>query len=214
MADDCLPQIFACVARITDLDANGVPTPGDNHMYVSNALTTITLKPVYKDGVTIEEDNGCGELAVSYQGDPSYKWDEVEIEFLKREPRLEAMLSRGHVLDLGGGAPLGSAGPKVGVVTGRVSLEFWAKRINGPDVDPDFPFAWWALPKVRNLKRNDDTFGASAQKPKFTGIAVENPNWFDGPTNDWPAASDRCVQWVPTTTIPDAHCGALPVAVS
>lgn len=204
MADDNLPQIHACRLRVCDLDSNGVPTPGANHLYVTDALVTATLKPVYRDGSEIEEPNGCDELVVTYQPPPSYKWDEVEIELLRREPRLEAMLQRGAVLDPGGGAPLGGARPQVGVIGGHgVSIELWAKRLNGPDLDPDFPYAWWALPKVTNLKAGDDEKGASASKPKFMGIAIENPNWFDGPTNDWPVASDRSVQWVPTTSIPD-----------
>lgn len=215
MADDCLPQIHVCAVRVADLDANGVPTPGAGHLYVTNALATATLKPVYRDGTEIEEATACDELAVSYQGPPSYKWDELELEFLKHEPQLEAMLSRGTVLDLGGGAPKGYAGPRVGVIGGHgLSIEFWAKRINGPDLDPDFPYAWWALPKVKNLKRGDSEKGNSASKPKFSGIAVENPNWFDGPLNDWPAGSDRSVQWVPTTSMPAALCGSQATPVS
>lgn len=204
MADDNLPQIHACRVRVADLDSNGLPTPGANHLYVTDALVTVSLKPVYRDGTEIEEPNGCDEVVVAYQPPPSYKWDEIELEFVKREPRLEAMLSRGSVLSLGGGAPNGYAGPAAGVIGGHgVSIEFWAKRLNGPDLDPDYPYAWWSFPKVRNLKRMDSEHGASASKPKFSGIAVENPNWFDGPTNDWPSSSDRSVQWVPTTSMPD-----------
>lgn len=214
MTDTSRAQIHTCVVAVTDLEPNGVPKPGANHRYVTDAVTTISLKPVYKDGSSIEDESGCGELVVAYEGEPSYKWDEVEIEFLKRMPLLEAMLSGGVALTLGGGVPLGYAGPAIGAVrTHGVSIEFFAKRIVGGDLDPEFPYAWWALPKVRNLRRQDSEHGNSTSKPKFAGIAVENPNWFDGPTNDWPAASDRSVQWVPTTTLPDLT-GATSVAVS
>lgn len=214
MADDNLPQIHACRLRVGDLDANGVPTPGAGHLYVTDALVNLSLKPVYRDGTEIEEPNGCDELVVSYMPEPSYKWDEVEIELLKREPVLEAMLGRGAVLSPGGGSPKGGASPAVGrVASNGVSIEVWAKRLNGPDLDPDYPYAWWALPKVRNLKRGDEEKGASTSKPKFSGIAVENPNWFDGPLNDWPVASDRSVNWVPTTTMPDVlGSQAIPVS--
>lgn len=214
MADDCLPQIHACLVRVADLEPNGVPKPGPNHLYVTGALATVTLNPVYRDGSSIEEEDGCGSLAVAFEGEPSYKWDEVEITLLKREPMLEAMLTKGVALTLGGDTPKGWAAPQSGPVRGAVSVEFWSKRLNGPDVDPDFPYAWWALPKVRNLRRGQVEHGNSAQKPTFTGIAVENPNWFDGPLNDWPAASDRAVQWVPTTVLPEATCGAQTLAAS
>lgn len=215
MADDCLPQIHACRVRVADLDSNGVPTPGAGHLYVTDSLVTCTLKPVYRDGTEIEEPNGCDEIAAAYMPPPSYKWDEVELEFVKREPVLEAMLSRGSVLDLGGDAPKGGARPRAGVIGGHgISIELWAKRLNGPDLDPDFPYAWWVMPKVRNLKAGDDEKGASVSKPKFSGIAVENTNWHDGPLNDWPVASDRSVQWIPTTSMPVAVCGPQTTPVS
>ena len=208
MADDCLPQVQACAIRVADLDTNGVPLPGPDHLYVSDALTTLTLDPEIKEGDEIEESNACGTICVSYQGDPSLKWLNFELELCTADPYLEAMLSRGTVLDLGAGVPAGFAYPAIGPIkSAGISIELWAKRINNGDMDPDYPYAWWAIPKVVQLRPGSREFANAAQKPSFTGRALENVNWFDGPLNNWPAASDRTAQWVPTSTIPEPQCG-------
>lgn len=208
MADDCLPQVHALRTRFSVLDTNGVPLPGSENLYVTSALTVLTLGTNVADGTEIEERNGGDEVCVAFLGDPSLKWGTVSIELCTPDPYAEAILSGGDVLSLGGDAPAGFAFPAIGPLRSNgIGIEVWAHRINAGDVDPDYPYAWWALPKVKKLVAQDRNLGNEAQKPSYQGIALENPNWYDGPTNDWPAASDRFAQWVPSATVPDAVCG-------
>jgi hypothetical protein len=215
MPDECLPQVQADAIRVALLAANGAPLPGAGNLYVSDALTTLTITPVYKDGTEIEEENAAGEVCVSYQGDPSLKWAEVEIELCTPDPYLEAMLGSGTVLDLGGDVPPGFAMPAIGKIQGAgVSIELWSKRVNNGDLDPDYPYAWYAYPKIVQLRPGARNHANESIKPTFTGRALENVNWQDGPTNDWPAASDRFGQWVPTITLPTVQCGPQVLAAS
>lgn len=215
MADDCLPQVQACAIRVAVLDTNGVPLPGDGNLYVSDALTTLTINPEVKEGSEIEEENACGNVCVSYQGDPSLKWATIELELCTADPYLEALLGSGTVLDLGPDTPAGFAFPKIGPMRSNgVSIELWAKRINNGDVDPDYPYAHWAFPKITQLRPGSREFGNSAQKPSFTGRALENVNWFDGPANDFDGPSDRVAQWIPATSIPAAACGTQALVAS
>lgn len=210
MADDCLPQVHAVRMRVCDLDTNGVPLPGPDSQYVTSALTTLTLDPQIRDGDEIEEPNGAGDICVSYQGDPALKWLTATFAICTPDPYLEAKLGRGAVLDMGPGVPAGGAYPEIGpIVGGAVSIELWSRRVNNGDMDPDYPYAWWAIPKVVQLRPQSREFGNASQKPSFVGRVLENHNWFDGPSNTWPAASDRVAQWVPCTPadMPDAQCG-------
>lgn len=215
--NDCLPQVHACVMRVTDLDSNGVPTPGADHIYTTDALTILTMTPVYVDGEEIEERNACGTVCVNYRGDDSFKRLDVEITICAQDPRLVSKLGGGTVLSptQSGDVTRGYSYPSIGAITGNgVSIEVWAKRIDDGDLHVDWPYAWWVLPKVKNLRHGVRTFNNGAQLPVFSGQAYENPNWFNGPTNDWPSASDRVAQWIPDRTLPTVVCGPTSLAAS
>lgn len=211
----CLPQAHACRVRLADLDTNGVPLPGADNLYVTDALVTAAISPNYVEGDEIEEKNGCSEVQVSLKGDPTLKWFNITLTFTKTDPYLMAMLSLGSVLQGFDGARIGWKAPPLGVITSNgLSIELWEKRVDNGDLDADSPYAWWVYPKVKNLQIGDYEHGASALKPVYAGQAFENDNWFDGPLNDWPADSDRVAQWIPTDTIPEAMCGPQALAAS
>lgn len=204
----CLPQAHACRVRLADLDVDGVPLPGASNLYVSNALVTMTVAPNIDDGDEIKEKNGCGEVQVSLKGDPTLNWYDVTLKFTTPDPYLASMLSLGSVLTGFDGARVGFAAPRLGAITGNgISIELWEGRVNNGALDSDSPYAWWVYPKVKNLRQNQYEHGASALLPEYAGQAFENPNWFDGPLNDWPSTSTSAYQWVPTDTIPTASCG-------
>lgn len=215
MAEDCLPQVQACAIRVALLEPNGVPQPGAEKVLTSSAFSEITFNTNVKDGAEVEEENACGDVCVSYQGDPSIKWWDWGITLCSPDPYLESVFSGGTLLDLGANIPPGYAVPEIGTIRAvPVSVEVWAKRILNGDLDPDFPYARWAFPKVVQLRPGDRTFNSGAQAPQFVGRSLENPNWFDGPLNDWPAASDRAAQWVPDTALPEITCGWQSLAAS
>lgn len=195
---DCRPQVQACAIRVARLDSNGVPSPGANNLYVSDALVSLGFTPVYTDGDEIEDKNACGTVAVNFRGPDSFKRGDVTIQLTTPDPFLVEMLSGGDVLDEAG-RPKGFAAPPIGPVTGNgVSIELLAKRVDDGDLDADFPYAHWAYPKIKNLRLGEHTHANASNLPQFTGQAYENPNWFDGPVGDWPAESDRVYQWIPS----------------
>lgn len=211
MAEDCLPQIHADVMRVARLAPDGAPLPGNDTLYISTALTELTFEPEIADGEEIEERNAAGEICVAYQSDPSLKWVNVTIELCTPDPYLEALFSQGEVIEPTGGNddPVGFAYPALGTITsaGGLSIELWSKRILNGDLDPDFPYAHWALPKIVQLRPESRTFGGESQKPSFTGRALENLNWGGGPVEDFMGPTDRVAQWVPATSKPAAECG-------
>lgn len=213
MAEKCLAQVQACRLRIAKLDANGVPHPGAGSMVTTKSLSRLTLTAVYTDGDEIEEKNACGEVEAGLKANDTFKRVDFELELLKHDPYLLALLSGGDVLT--DGDAVGFAYPPLGLVEGDlVSVEVWAKRVNQSTTDQDFPYAWWSVPLIKNLRIGDRVFENAVAKPVLTGQAYENANWYDGPLNDWPVASDRVAQWIPTASLPDDVCGLQTIAAS
>jgi hypothetical protein len=211
---DCRPQINACVSRYARLGTDGVPLPGANNLYVSDALVSLAFSPVYTDGDEIDEKNACGATKVYFRQPDTFKRGDVEITLITPDPFLSEFLSGGDVLDEAG-IPKGFAAPPLGAITGAgISVELWTNRIDDGDLDQSFAYAHWVYPKIKNLRVGNHSHEAGALKPVFSGQAYENVNWFDGPTGDWPALSDRIYQWLPTNVVPTPTCAYINLAAS
>lgn len=204
-AATCLPQVQACAVRVALLGSDGTPSGGASASYVSGALVKATLKPVYKDGAAIQEDGACGTSLVDYVSDDSLTRADIDLDFLTPDPLLHSiLLSQGAVLT--GAWGKGWAYPPIGTLSGQLSLELWAKQINNGVPDPNFPYARWVIPLVKGMRLGDREFSNTGQHSLLTGKCYENTNWFDGPANDWPAASDRIAQWIPAVSHPTIDC--------
>lgn len=216
MSNDCLPSIQACALRVARLEANGVPDPGADNLYVSNQLVTATITPNYRDGQEFNIVTACGDVLLDFQDDPRLRWWDVELSIATPDPELTELLAGGIVLE--DGDDVGWASPALLQRTNPygVSIELWSRRVdeNG-DVDDGHPFLWWALPKVKSLHAGARNFeNAPMNNPFVGGRAVQNPNWFDGPMNDWPVRSDRAVEYITTDVLPDTLCGYQSIPVS
>lgn len=212
--EDCRGQVHACAIQVARLAADGSPLAGVSNLYVSDALVTATFTPVYTDGDEIEDKNACGDVKVNFKGADSFKRGDFSLELLTPDPFLSEMLSGGEVLTEAP-RPKGYAAPPLGAITGNgISIELWARRIDDGDQDASYPWAHWAYPKIKNLRLAPHTHANAALHPTFTGQALENPNWGDGPTGGWPADSDRVFQWLPEATIPTPSCAYVELVAS
>lgn len=207
MSNDCLPQIQACAIRVARLDPSGVPSPGADNLYVSDALVSLTTSPEIEEGEEFTVKNACGSQCVNFKDCDSYKRWTLALELCTPDPELHELLAGGAVLT--DGAAVGYGVPFLGRndCPNGFSIELWAKRIDSSGAqDADYPWAWWVIPRAY-LVLGERKFENGPLANAFTGFAIENPNWFDGPNNDWPVASDRALQWIPTDTIPEPSCG-------
>jgi hypothetical protein len=215
MPEMALPQLHACRMRVAKLEPNGVPDPGAGNLIVTTALVQFTFSPVYRDGDETTVVNACGEICLDYRGPDNLRRGDFNLAICSHDPVLMSFLSEGETIQ--DGDAVGFAAPPIGPVSGSgISVELWVKRINDGDLDPDFPYARWALPKLKNLREGEHTFQNGEKNPAFSGQMYENPNWFDGPLNDWPSTSDRMYQWIPVTAndLPAATDGAVELVAS
>lgn len=214
MPNDCARHVFVCAMRVARLEANGVPDPGANNLYVTDSLATLTVTPVISEGEEVEVKNACGEVCVNVKDCDRLKRLDLSLGLCYPDPQLLELLTGGVVLTSGnavgyGMPPLGQAACPNGV-----SVEVWAKRYDVAGApDADFPYEHYALPRTY-WQHGAKTFENGPIQIELNGFATENDNWFNGPANDWPVASDRVMQSLPKASVPTASCGYQTIATT
>lgn len=209
MANDCLPSIQACALRVARLDPNGVPTPGIDNLYVTDTMVTLTAEPQYLDGAEFEVQNACGDLVVNFLDVPRLKRVNITLNISAPDPELSELMAGGSVLT--DGAAVGWEAPPLltRIQPYGVSLELWTKRLaDDGDLDATFPYFHWVFPRTK-LRIGAKNFQNGPMDNPFSGFAIENPNWYDGPLGDWPVSSDRVFAYLPVaaTDLPTPVCG-------
>ena len=200
-----LPQVHGLRIRVGSLAANGTP---NGTYYTSRTFTQVGASPVYTEGAEIDEPAADGVSCVYFKSDDTFKRVGITIGLCSPDPYLQASLSGGRTITSDDVAELGDrvgyAAPRLGVVSqvNGVSIEVWARRILNGSLDADSPYAHHAYPKLTNLRLGDWSHGNAALLPSYTGQAYENPNFGDGPGNDFLGTTDSVHQWVPTDTLP------------
>lgn len=206
---DAPSSILALMLRVAKLDPTGATTAGSGLMYTTDALVRFTWSQEAEGGLDLTQRKGNGDLCVHTKTPDIVKRYNCTLDVCSPDPELEQLIS-GGVLLTDSGSTIGYGAPKLGVdpVPDGVGLEVWSKAIDG-DVEPAAdPFFWWAFPKIKFEKKEQRVLEAGILANSYSGYMYENPNWGDGPANDWPANSDRAFQWVRTDVVPASVVGA------
>lgn len=196
-------SLFALGIRVTKLGPTGAPLPGARNSYVSDALVQAQLGLEYEDGDEIVQKNGAGLVCLTYKAPDSLKRGTIEgLQICQPDPNLLAMMVGGNVL-MEGDREVGYQAPEVGTdpTPYGVSVELWTNAIiDGAQAG----YFWWAVPRAKLRPNGSLTMsGTDPMVPELQGTCTQNPNWLDGPANDWEFASDRVWQFVQTDTLPD-----------
>ncbi len=198
-------SVFALGGRFTRLGATGAPLVGAGNAYVTDNLVRLDFTIEYRDGTEKERLNGQEKACLYYSSPPTVKRLVVDtLELCYPDPELEELLGGGDVLLDANGRPIGHAAPEVGSdpVPNGVGIELWSSAITDEGVDDALPYIWWTLPR-EYLKPNGISVSADPMAAAFTGQGNQNPNWGNGPFNDWLWESGRVVQRVRMATMPD-----------
>ena len=201
--------VQVCIMRLAVLDGEGVPNPGTSQLFVTDGLAKIDFTPVNTKGVDLELLNGCGAPVVVYKDMDRFKRFDCTMTINYLDPELEIMLIGGESYT-SGGYTIGSSVPNTAAYAGYywgVSMELWSKHIVAGDIDPIYPWVRWVIPRTRWMF-DKMTFDNAAVTREFTGYTSQNPNFYNGPANDWPYPSDTQLMYAYAKTAPTAVVGA------
>lgn len=198
-------SLFALGMRLTRLGADGSPLVGPENSYVTDALVQLELGLEYEDGNEIVQRNGSGNLCLTYKAPDSLKRGTISsMQVCTPDPIILQFLAGGTIIEDGAGNPIGYAAPKVGSdpVPNGVSIEFWTRGIIDGSEQGYF---WWVAPKTKLRPSDGWTIsGEDPLLPELEGSAEQNPNWGDGPGNDWVWESGSVWQYVQVDELPVA----------
>lgn len=179
--------------RVARLAADGTTPAGAENSYCSDAIVRLALTPNRKAGKEINRENGRGENCLTFKlPDTIIRYD-VELTICGSDPELTELLAGGTVFRDGVETETtGYRAPRLGVipVPNGTSIEGWTDAVDEHgSLLSDLPYWHYAVPRVY-LTEGAFSLEADAKDNVFSGYAVENPNWGNGPFNDWdgPAA--------------------------
>jgi hypothetical protein len=211
MPSDGAGGIHALRLRVAKLDASGAPLVGATNMFVSDALVSLAIDPQYEEGEEQTVRNGSGLVCLTYKAPDSLKRANLTLTICRPDPGLTEFLAGGSTI-VSGSDTIGHAAPPVGAdpTPNGVSLEAWSRAILSGGGAATPPYRWWTLGRTK-WRIDASTLDANPQTPTFTGYGEENPNYGNGPNNDWTYTSGRVWAWVRSAVIPVS--GLDPVAV-
>lgn len=218
MANNCSKSLKVCALGVTQLTQDGSPDIGGDRFIVDD-LITLTVSSEYGDDDDIERKSASGAVCLAYFSFGPFKRLNFTMDLCAANPELHAILVNGARLQ--SSAAVGFAWPEVGQVAAcgtsgyfGVGLEAWTLNV-GLDgtTDPTFPYLHWLFPRTF-WRVGDKNFENAEMVHSFEGIGLQNDQWLDGPSADWPVPSDRAGQWLPTATLPTAQCGPYTIAAS
>lgn len=212
MAFNGAGSLFALGIRLAKLDSTGAIIPGTRQGYVSKSLIALSgLGLEYEDGEEVLVKNGSGDICLYYRASDTVKQGTISgLQVCTPDPLLLEFLAGFGVFETAG-VQVGGAAPETGVdpTPNGVSLEFWTHQIvNGAKAG----YWHWAVPRAKlKLAETLDASGTDPMLPSFEGTSNQNPNWGDGPGNDWFYPSNRVWQYRQTATVPDLSLGYITV---
>ena len=213
----CLSSVFACRLRVTQLHDDGTLDPGTDNQYVTDALISIGVSPVVREGDEITLKNGCGDVCVEAVGDTEVSRYNLAMQLCQLDAELIYLLGGGYLLTKGG-ITVGYAERRIGDDIPKVCVEAWSHartRSQQATHSSGSGLLYWrhVWPYVEWFPA-PHTMENGALVYQLNGKAQENPNMGSGPAGDWPAVITSAQAKFLDDNIPAATCGLQSFAVA
>lgn len=182
-----LKPVQGLALRVARLDATGATPTGAQNSFVTESFIRLSASPEIQTGTSITTTAANGKNCLDRKDPPTYRWWNVELEICGAPPELLELIA-GALLVTDGGDNVGWGVPKLGEVFAEdgVSVELWSYAIGDDNTaDAVTPYYRYALPRTYGWTLGEVAIENGARNQKFTGTAIENSEWGDGPVNDW-----------------------------
>jgi hypothetical protein len=219
MAYDSPGSLQLVRLRIARLNTDGSPMVGTKNAYVTDQMIKLTPSPQYTDGDTFSQPNGAGANCIDYKDDDTLQRVDVTLEICTPDPEFTQLLMGGVLLtdpdEVGGPTTVGYAMPALGKLPDRpISIEAWTKAVAGGAQVGTLPYHRFVFPRTRSWRLGDRELSNTILATSFTGQAVENPNFGNGPFDDWQFTNtERVMAHARDDVLPSASIGTIAVPV-
>jgi hypothetical protein len=196
MAGTCFTSLQLCALRVAQLTAAGRPVvPGTNRGYVTDAAIKLDVGVELRDGVDLEQQNGCGAVCAAFKQPDRIKRVNLAMDLCQFVAQLIGMLTGGGVISSGGNAIGYQFPPATGSVEpAPICVEAWSKAWSGVSqavpafTTPNVAYIHWVFPFVQ-WTHGQFTLENALMVLPLTGVGQENAQiTVNGPFDDWPAA--------------------------
>ena len=198
--DICVGQHSVCIVRAALLDNDCTPLGGADSGIVTTGIVTATATPEFLDGASFEPQNGCGDIAWTFETKAKPRRVNISGELTYFDHEAMYILFGGDIIVGAGGSDF--SGDNIGWgmpwytddESPDVYLEFitlTAGQGVGQCYDPEDPFpgaVGHIFPKT-SLNMGERTFEFDAATLTFEGSSVNNPNIGNGPWGDFPGVA-------------------------
>lgn len=136
---DASGSLFALGCRLTKIDATGLPIPGDDTCYQTDAMIQLGIGLEYRDGVEVEQPNGSGNLCLYYSAPPTLKRGTIsDFQFCSPDPNVLEFCQGGTII----AGPSAEAEVQTITITGGPTGGDYTLYVDG---EPTVPLAYNAL---------------------------------------------------------------------
>lgn len=210
----CLASKGAVRLRVSELTSGGALIAGATRGYVTDSIIQIQSTPVVTTGQRFTQPNGSGVNCVDIKDPDQVGSATLAMDLCKLDAQLLAKLTGGTVIT-SGGIVVGFQ-DAVNAVPTPVCVEAWSLAVDGSAQASEdglalyyhfvFPYVTWVQGQQTNAQ--------GVLTVPLTGDARPNDSIGYGPDGDWPAEMTSFRNWYLDDEVPDAECGAVPVAVA
>jgi hypothetical protein len=184
-------SIKVAVVRVARLNAACTPISGATNGAASKAIVRLQASAELETGQEYQQKNGSGDILISVKDEDRLKRMNLQLELATRDFELIELLTGATAITSGAsGGVVGISRRGIGLAApSPVSVEIWTKVATSAGSCASVGTAQWfrnVYPKVV-FSMGDSEFGDSVAMTMLTGVAEANPNWGNGPFNDWPA---------------------------
>lgn len=207
----CFTPVQFCRTRVTLLLPSGQPDAGTESIVVSDAAIDFGYDLVIKEGAKFEQENGCGDLCLSFQDRDQIQAVNLTTTLCKLDFALIALMT-GASLDVIDDIIRGYAVPDIGSDLDReVSVEGWAKAYDVDEpalIGGDVAYYRYIWPRTTWVL-GGTTLENNPIKTPLKGRGKSNSGFGDGPANDLTYGFYTTPHnvFLDTEALPEATCG-------